>query len=236
MSAPPDQRPRPRTLAERALEDLQEAILSGQLEPGEPLRLEKLARSLDMSPMPVREAVRQLEALGLAEHVPHRGARVSRLSIEDLRDTYDARLALEPLAVRQAAERFTHEQAEEAYRRIEEHVEAYRSGNVRRGREAHAAFHLGLYAASGSVWLPRLIRPLWENSERYRIASLHAQGALERRKREHVRIVAACAARDPEAAAEALRTHLVVTANLVARWLGEDDLYPGGPPAEGGAH
>jgi DNA-binding GntR family transcriptional regulator len=230
VTASPDTFSRPRTLAERALEDLQEAILSGELEPGAPLRLEKLARWLEMSPMPVREAVRQLEALGLAEHVPHRGARVSRLSIGDLRDTYDARLALETLAVHQAAERFTHDDAELAYRRIEEHVHAYRSGSVRRGRAAHAAFHLGLYAVSGSMWLPRLIRPLWENSERYRIASLHAQGALERRKREHVRIVAACAARDPDAATGALRTHLMTTANLVARWLGEDDLYPGAAP------
>lgn len=230
MAVPPDRRRRPRTLAERALEDLQEAILSGELEPGAPLRLEKLARSLEMSPMPVREAVRQLEALGLAEHVPHRGARVSKLSIADLRDAYDARLALETLAVRQAAKRFTHEEAVAARARIEEHVAAYRAGDFRRGREAHAAFHLGLYAASGSVWLPRLIRPLWENSERYRIASLHAHGALERRKREHVRIVEACAARDPDEAAAALREHLVVTANLVARWLGEADLYPDPAP------
>src|SRR5918996_5475846 len=86
---------RPRTLAEHAAAELQEAILSGELAPGTPLRLEKLARTLDMSPMPVREAVRQLETLGLAEHVPHRGARVSRLSIDDLRDTYEARPPLE---------------------------------------------------------------------------------------------------------------------------------------------
>jgi DNA-binding GntR family transcriptional regulator len=231
VAAPTERRRHPRTLAERALEDLQEAILSGELEPGAPLRLEKLARSLEMSPMPVREAVRQLEALGLAEHEPHRGARVSRLSVDDLRDTYDARLALETLAVRQAADRFTHEEAVAARKRIDEHAAAYTAGEFRRGREAHAAFHLGLYAVSGSVWLPRLIRPLWENSERYRIASLHAQGALEQREREHVRIVEACAARDADAAAAALREHLVVTANLVARWLGADDLYSVDGPA-----
>ena len=71
--------------------ELQEAILTGELAPGEPLRLARLADALDMSPMPVREAVRQLERLGLAEHVPHRGARVSALSVDDLRDTYEAR-------------------------------------------------------------------------------------------------------------------------------------------------
>ena len=218
-------RPRPRTLAERALVDLQEAILSGELEPGSPLRLEKLARSLEMSPMPVREAIRQLEALGLAEHVPHRGARVSRLSIEDLRDTYEARLELETLAVRHAAERFTNEDAAAARRRLDEHVAAYEAGELRRGREAHAAFHLGLYEVSGSRWLPRLIRPLWENSERYRIASLYARGSLERRRREHERIVDACAARNPDRAEAALRAHLVLTANLVARRMGEADLF-----------
>jgi DNA-binding GntR family transcriptional regulator len=219
-------RARPRTLAERALSDLQEAILSGELPPGTPLRLEKLARSLDMSPMPVREAVRQLESLGLAEHVPHRGARVSRLTADDLRDTYEARLALETLAVRHAAELFSEDHARNARRRIDEHVVAYRRGDFRRGREAHAAFHLGLYAASGSSWLPRLIRPLWENSERYRIASLHAHGSLERRRREHQRIVDACAAHDPDGAEDALRAHLVLTANVVARWMGGDDLFP----------
>src|SRR5687768_15452667 len=145
-----------RTLAERALADLHEAILSGELPPGTPLRLEKLARTLDMSPMPVREAIRQLERLGLVEHVPHRGARVSRLSIDDLRDTYEARLALETLALRRAAERFTAVEAEDAASRLGEHVRAYKADDLRRARAAHADFHLGLYEASASTWLPRL--------------------------------------------------------------------------------
>jgi DNA-binding GntR family transcriptional regulator len=221
---------RPRTLAERAFLDLQEAIMSGELEPGTPLRLETLARELAMSPMPVREAVRQLETLGLAEHTPHRGARVSRLSVQDLRDTYEARLALESLAVRHAAERFTDEDASAARAAVDEHVELYRAGALRRAREVHTAFHFLLYEASGSGWLPRLIRPLWENSERYRIASLHPPGAFEYRQREHRLIIDACAARDPDAAEAAMRTHLVHTANDAARWMGEDDLFP--EPAE----
>ena len=214
-----------RTLAERALADLHDAILSGELAPGTPLRLEHLARTLDMSPMPVREAVRQLERLGLAEHVPHRGARVSRLSIDDLRDTYEARLALETLAIRQAARRFATEDASDAELRLADHVRAYRADDQRRARTAHAEFHLGLYAASGSTWLPRLIRPLWENSERYRVASLYSRRSLERRRREHERILEACVAHDPSEAEEALRAHLVVTANVVARRMGARVLF-----------
>jgi DNA-binding GntR family transcriptional regulator len=216
---------RPRTLAEQAAAEIQEAILSGELAPGAPLRLEKLARTLDMSPMPVREAVRQLETLGLAEHVPHRGARVSRLSVDDLRDTYEARLPLESLAVRHAAERFTAEDGEQCARLLAAHARAYRSGDERRGRELHAQFHFALYTTSGSQWLPRLIRPLWENSERYRIASLYARGSLERRRKEHQRILDACVAGDADAAETALREHLVLTANLVAKRMGEPPLF-----------
>ena len=218
-------RHRYRTLAERALGELHEAILSGELAPGTPLRLEALARSLEMSPMPIREAIRELERLGLAEHVPHRGARVSRVSVDDLRDTYEARLALESLAIRHAAERFAADDAAAARARLDAHVAAYRAGDDRGSRAAHADFHFGLYKASSSAWLPRLIRPLWENSERYRIASLYARRSLDRRRQQHERILEACAAHEPDEAAAALREHLVETANVVARRMGADELF-----------
>src|SRR5205085_5497231 len=96
-----------RTLAERAFETLHEAVVTGVLAPGERLPIEELAEILEMSPMPIREALRLLDSVGLVENIPHRGARVTELSINDLREVYEARLALEPLAVRHAAERFT---------------------------------------------------------------------------------------------------------------------------------
>jgi DNA-binding GntR family transcriptional regulator len=216
---------RHRTLAERAVADLQESILRGELPPGAPLRLEALAKALEMSAMPIREAIRELERLGLAEHVPHRGARVAQLTVEDLRDTYEARLALESLAVRHAAERAGADDVAIARRLLEEHLAAYRIGDAARGRTLHAESHFALYAASGSQWLPRLIRPLWENSERYRLASLQAGRSLERRRSEHQRIVDAVAAHDPAAAEDALRAHLVLTANLVAKRMGQGQLF-----------
>src|SRR6266702_6957828 len=98
---------RHRTMAEAALDELREAIILGELVPGTPLRLEDLAASLGMSISPIREAVRQLEALGLAEHVPHHGAKVLGIDVEELRELFSIRLALETMAVRRAAERFT---------------------------------------------------------------------------------------------------------------------------------
>src|SRR5205807_10650700 len=116
------QRKRHPTMAEAALAELQVSSLSGELPPGSPLRLEELAARLGMSISPVREAVRRLESLGLAVHVPHRGARVSELALDDLRDTYEVRLVLEPLAVRRGAERFSGRDAEAARAQLAEYA------------------------------------------------------------------------------------------------------------------
>src|ERR1700759_3819667 len=108
----------PRTLAEKAFDTLHTAIITGQLRPGTRFTIEELAELIEMSPMPIREAVRRLDAAGLVENIPHRGARVTELSVRDLSEAYEARLALEVLAVRRAAERFTAEQAAEARRSL----------------------------------------------------------------------------------------------------------------------
>jgi DNA-binding GntR family transcriptional regulator len=212
------------TMAEAAIADLTERIVSGELPGGAPLRLEELARSLGMSISPVREAVRRLESLGLAVHIPHRGARVAELAIEDLHDTYEARLALETLAIRRAAERFDDEDASTARAYLARYAEADARGDRREARRAHAAFHFTLYAASGSEWLVRLIRPAWQNCERYRVLSLPGRTGRDR-IREHERILAACIRHDAEAAAAELHRHLAHTANLVARRMGGSRLF-----------
>jgi DNA-binding GntR family transcriptional regulator len=217
---------RHQTMAEAAVAELREAIYSGELAAGTPLRLEELARSLGMSISPVREAVRRLEALGLAVHAPHRGAWVSELAIEDLHDTYEVRLTLETLAVRRAATRFTDGDAEAARAFLDRYATAHRRGDTREARRAHTDFHFSLYGAAGSDWLVRVIRPAWENAERYRAASLAKRGTLGQRQREHARLLDACARHDPDTAATELYRHLAVTANLVARQMGADDLFP----------
>src|SRR5436305_9016936 len=95
-----------RTLAEKAVDALHTAIITGKLKPGTRLPIEDLAEVLKMSPMPIREALRRLDAAGLVENIPHRGARVRELSLQDLSEVYDLRLTVEVLAVQRAAERF----------------------------------------------------------------------------------------------------------------------------------
>lgn len=206
---------RHRTMAEAALERLREAIIMGELTPGTPLRLEDLGRSLGMSISPIREAVRQLEALGLAEHVPHHGAKVMRIEVEELRELFSIRLALEAIAVRRAAELFGPDDEAAARRHLAEFDAARHSGDVRAAVRAHTAFHFTLYEAARSAWLLRLIRPTWDSCERYRPVLLAAEGALQDRHQElDVELLEACAAHDPDRAAAALRAHLELATDI----------------------
>jgi DNA-binding GntR family transcriptional regulator len=214
-----------RTLAERAFATLHEAIVTGVLAPGERLPIEELADVLEMSPMPIREALRLLDSVGLVENIPHRGARVTELSIDDLREVYEARLALEPLAVRHAAENFTKETADRATEALAAHVKAYKQRDPGLVWATHTAFHFALYDAANSRWMSRLIHPLWETSERYRFAMLPVRQNLDKRRLEHERILQACIDHDPDVAARELHNHLARTANLVAAQMDGDDLF-----------
>jgi DNA-binding GntR family transcriptional regulator len=208
---------RHRTMAEAALERLREAIILGEITPGTHLRLEEVAQQLGMSISPIREAVRQLEALGLAEHVPHHGARVVRLEVEELRELFSIRLALEGMAVRRATELFRAEDEAAARAALAAYDEARHRGDTRAAMREHTAFHFTLYEAAQSAWLVRLIRPAWDSCERYRPVLLADKGALQDRHEElDEELLAACAGHDAARAAAALRAHLELASEIYA--------------------
>lgn len=196
-----------RTLADRVAAELHRLILQGTYASGEALRIHDLARRFDTSSMPVREALRRLAALGLVDLVPHRGARVVELSRLDLEDTFRTRLALEPLAIAEAAKKFTDEQAARAATALHRHETLLSTGDVDGARTAHTEFHFLLYEASGSRWLLRAIEPVWQNTERYRFSSNDSR-SVERSSREHANILEACRVHDSQRAKKAIREHL----------------------------
>jgi DNA-binding GntR family transcriptional regulator len=216
-----------RTLADSAFSALHDAIVAGHLAPGERLPIEELGVALGMSAMPIREALRRLDAAGLVENIPHRGARVTELSVEDLAEVYEARLALEPLAVARAAVRFDERDAASATERLVA-LAALHDENTPETWAAHTAFHFALYEAGESSWLLRLIEPLWETSQRYRVAVTLAP-MLEARRAEHDEILRACVERDPDLAAAALYSHLATTANMVSQAMGGAALFEARP-------
>jgi DNA-binding GntR family transcriptional regulator len=217
---------RHRTMAEFALEQLRESIILGELPAGTPLRLDELARSLGMSISPIREAVRQLEALGLAKHVPHQGARVLDFDIEELRDLFQVRLALEALAVRRAAEHFSDADAANGRAHLDRFDAAAAAADVRGSMRAHTDFHFTLYEASRVQWLVALIRPVWDRSERFRPALLTSKdGPQERHRGYDEELLAACVAHDPDAAAQALHDHLELASVIFERELGSRGIF-----------
>ena len=190
----------------------------GELTPGTPLRLDELARSLGMSISPIREAVRQLEALGLAKHVPHQGAQVLRLrrrrAARPVRGPARARVARGAPGRRAVLRRGRSRSRRDHLARLDEAREA---GDVLAAMRAHTDFHFSLYDACGAAWLPQLIRPAWDRSERFRPALFSAAGELQDKHREmDGRLLEACAAHDPELASATLYEHLDLAGRFYA--------------------
>ena len=199
----------PRSLAEAAWQELHEEIITLQLKPGTPLVLSEQAQRLGMSIMPIREAISKLQMEGLVSQEPQRGATVAPLSITDLEDVYRVRVELEGLAVRRAATMIGPADRERLENILGQYGDAYMKGDERVGRDFHRQFHLMLYATGKSPTLNRLIPPLFDNSERYRVLSLYdAARSVEDRLKGHRAILEACWSHDAEAAGRLVVEHL----------------------------
>ena len=110
------------TLAEKVFSELATAIVRGELAPGERLSEQALVTRYGGSRAPIREAIQKLEARNLVVRVPHAGARVVSLSLEELRDIYEVRLELESMACRLAAERMSDAEISALEKLLEEHA------------------------------------------------------------------------------------------------------------------
>ena len=194
--------PRYRTATEYVEATLREAILSGAIAPGTPLRQEELATTFKVSRMPIREALRQLEAQALVDFEPHRGAVVVQITLLDAMDNYAIRAALEPQALRLSIPNLTEEDftiAEEILAEIDQETDPGRMGELNR------RFHMTLYAQAG---LPRLIALTEQHlasADRYLRFHLAAIGDMG--QDEHRDMLAACRAGDEAGALDALARH-----------------------------
>lgn len=215
------------TLAERAAGILREEIITGILAPGSRIKAEKVAERLDMSPIPVREALQSLASSGLLVLQPRRGYRVPEISEADLLDTYRLRIVLDPMAVELAVPRLSDAELAEIEGAYHSLVAAYEEGDWAAHLVHHRRFHHGIYAACGSPWLLRFINMLWQSSERYQRLSIAHRGGIVERSEEHRRILVACQQRDAAGAARLAREHLELTPQSVMRLLPDPHDQPG---------
>jgi len=187
---------------------LRQAILRGELKPGERLMEIQLANKLGVSRTPIREAIRKLELEGLVLMIPRRGAEVAEITEKSLRDVLEVRGALEELAVKLACQKITDEQIGELRVAEKEFEQALSSGDVTVYAEADVKFHDVIYRATDNQRLIQLLFNLREQMYRYRVEYLKREEAHGTLLIEHKRIIETIANRDMEAAVDAVCQHI----------------------------
>ncbi|MEU5220313.1 GntR family transcriptional regulator [Streptomyces sp. NPDC020807] len=201
------QKRRPQTAQQFVLEELRRAITSGELRPGDQIRQETLAARLDVSRVPLREALKSLEAEGLVVHRIHRGYFVAELSLADLEEIYRIRELLETEAVRTAVRRMP-DGTVDALEAIQREVErAAADGDVTAMAAANRRFHFTLVEASGMPRLIRLIATLWDSTDAYRSLYYTELAHREQAVHEHRAVLSALLHGDEDAVVRWLDEH-----------------------------
>ena len=201
---------------------LREAILHGRFRPGDRIRQEEIAERFGASRLPVREALRMLEAEGLTEHEPNKGARVPRLTQHEVEVIYRMRERLEPLALVESLPLLTeidHERLEEVQQRIEANTDLERFLDLDR------EFHMLTYSGCAIDPLNSMVTRLWNSTQHYRRAyvALGGQSRMWLVNSEHRLILDAVVRRDPVDAERFLGGHIRRTRIELARHPGVFD-------------
>ncbi|MEE1029099.1 MAG: GntR family transcriptional regulator [Agathobacter sp.] len=194
---------------------LREAILKGELEPGERLMEIQLASKLGVSRTPIREAIRMLEQEGLAITIPRKGAEVARMTLKDMEDVLEVREALDELAARIACDKITREQLITLKKTKEEFVKSVEEGDIKKLAEADVRFHDVIYNSTDNTKLVTLLNNLREQMYRYRIEYLKNPDNYQGLLKEHEDIVAALENRDKVKVTEAMHMHVANQAHAV---------------------
>ncbi len=194
---------------------LREAILRGDLQPGERLMELQLAAQLGVSRTPIREAIRMLEQEGLAVTMPRKGAEVAKMTLKGMEDVLEIRTSLDELAARLACERINEEQLIqlEACKRDFEYC--LKTGDVKKIAEADVRFHDVIYEATNNPKLVVLLNNLREQIYRYRVEYIKDANNHPILIKEHEAIYEALKQRDQEAAALSIRDHVEHQADAV---------------------
>lgn len=186
---------------------IRKMILSGQVKPGEWLRQDDLAGTFGVSTMPVREAMRQLQAEGLVIFHPRRGATVATITVSDYEEIYRIREELEVLACEWAAKKFERVPVEHLKQLLDDIQNAQaQNEEVHRRMLLVRDFFFSIFEASEKDHLLRILSGLWDLSQHYRRFFSSLSGLFPQRLENYRRVYQACEARDPQALVQAIRT------------------------------
>ena len=195
-------------LRDVVFQTLRQAILKGELQPGERLMEIKLADTLGVSRTPIREAIRKLELEGLVVMIPRKGAAVANITEKDTKDVLEVRRTLEMFAVEVACERITEEQLNCLKEAAKAFEAAKGSMDLIRIAETDIKFHEIIYEATQNERLVQMLNNLRENMYRYRIEYLKDSNYYDGLVAEHQVILNAIETGNKEKARISMRDHI----------------------------
>ena len=193
---------------------LKEEIVTLRLAPGEPLLEEKLAKRFKVSRTPIREVLNKLNHEGLIELIPQKGAFVARIGFTDVRELFQIREALEGLAAKISASRFTKEE-------LDEFESALDTENLDKAEEVGRKLHQTILEKAGNKRISSLIDVLRSQIERMYFLAKNLPGREKRSLEEHREILKALQMKNGELAGKAMRKHMASTLRTVIESLGE---------------
>ncbi|MBN9025090.1 MULTISPECIES: GntR family transcriptional regulator [Kaistia] len=204
-----------KTIASAVAGEMRNRILSGRLAAGAQLRQDALAEEFDVSRIPVREALMQLEAEGLVIIQPHRGAVVSELSLDEIREVFELRAQLEPRLLRASAPHLS-EADFDLLRAIGPRYAALQAaGDMAGCAELNTAFHLGLYRHARKPRTLKIVSQLLQDSDRHTRLQLSYDFRLDRSGEDHARIIALCVEKKFGEACLTMRRHILKAAETL---------------------
>ena len=187
---------------------LRQAILKGELEPGERLMEIQLAERLGVSRTPIREAIRKLALEGLVLMIPRRGAEVAKISEKNLRDVLEVRRSLEELAIDLACQRIQEEELETLREAQKEFAAAVAAGDAMEIAQTDEKFHEIIYSGTGNQKLMQILSNLREQMYRYRLEYIKDANKRQILLVEHEQILKALSLRHVQEARLAVREHI----------------------------
>lgn len=199
------------TLQDYVAAVLARALFRGDLAPGERIPVDQIASELNVSHIPIREALSAFEAQGHVKRISHRGFFVMDISVEDLEDIYRWREVLETEGLREGVPLLTDndiKEMEDAYREM---AKAAKEKDLVRFSEANATFHFVPVLKCNSRRLGRLLSQLWDASARYQSWLLRGDNKFRLIQNQHKDFLEACRARDAEKAIDVTTAHREVT-------------------------
>jgi DNA-binding GntR family transcriptional regulator len=194
------------SLVDNVTERLRGALLSGEIKPGERIKVAELEKTFGVSHIPIREAFRRLEAEGMIIALPQRAAVAAGVDLEDLAGLYDLRRVIECEVIRRSVPSMTPEQVARVQEALRVLVATAPDNDSPEFWERHMDFHWSLLEPAASAWVKRSLDQMWIASQRY--VRIFVSETIDDAMRDHRELLTACKKRDGDRAEKILRRHL----------------------------